>query len=209
MQTNPTAKRILCFGDSNTWGYVPGTKAERYPANIRWTGVLQNLLGNNYEIIEEGLNSRTIKENDNRPGKEGRIAMDYIIPCLDTHNPLDYILIMLGSNELKSEFNLSAKDIGDNLKSLIQVIQFRTKAEIIIIVPPVLNENTEYSMANNKYVGAYEKSLEFKKVYADIAQELGLKTVDVQYKMIVGVDGAHITDESHGLLARAVFDVIR
>lgn len=209
MQTNPTAKRILCFGDSNTWGYIPGTKAERYPANIRWTGVLQNLLGNNYEIIEEGLNSRTIKENDNRPGKEGRIAMDYIIPCLDTHNPLDYILIMLGSNELKSEFNLSAKDIGDNLKSLIQVIQFRTKAEIIIIVPPVLNENTEYSMANNKYVGVYEKSLEFKKVYADIAQELGLKTVDVQYKMIVGVDGAHITEESHGLLARAVFDVIR
>lgn len=209
MQTNPTAKRILCFGDSNTWGYIPGTKAERYPTDIRWTGVLQNLLGNNYEIIEEGLNSRTIKENDNRPGKEGRIAMDYIIPCLDTHNPLDYILIMLGSNELKSEFNLSAKDIGDNLKSLIQVIQFRTKAEIIIIVPPILNENTEYAMTNNKYVGAYEKSLEFKKVYVDIAKELGLKIVDVQDKMIVGVDGAHITEESHSMLAGAICNVIK
>lgn len=208
MQTNPNSKRILCFGDSNTWGYISGTKAERYPANIRWTGVLQNLLGNNYEILEEGLNSRTIIENDNRPGKEGRRAIDYILPCLDTHHPLDCVLIMLGSNELKSEFNLSAKDIGENLKTLIKTIQTRVN-EIIIIVPPILNDKTEYAMNNGKYVGAYEKSLGFREVYTDIAKEMNLKIIDIQDKMEVGVDGAHITEESHELLGRAVFDVVK
>jgi len=207
MNINADAKRILCFGDSNTWGYISGTKHERYPANIRWTGVLQNLLGNNYEIIEEGLNSRGILKGD-------RVAMDYILPCLDTHDPLDYVLIMLGSNELKSEFDLSTKDVGDNLKLLIQTIQNHSsqlrdiKPEIVIIVPPILNENTEYSLNNNKYAGAHEKSLQFKEVYSQIAKEFDLKIVDVQDQMIVGVDGAHITSDSHALLAKAVYDVI-
>lgn len=214
MNTNPNAKRILCFGDSNTWGYVSGTKHQRYPANIRWTGVLQNLLGNEYEIIEEGLNSRGILKGDDRPGKECRVAMDYILPCLDSHDPLDYVLIMLGSNELKSELNLSTKEIGENLKLLIQTIQNRPsqfrdiKPEIIIIVPPVLNENTEYSQNNNKYVGAYEKSIEFKSVYSEIAKEFDLKIVDVQDQMMVGVDGAHITEESHSILAKAIFNML-
>lgn len=215
MNTNPNAKRILCFGDSNTWGYVSGTKHQRYPANKRWTGLLQNLLGNDYEIIEEGLNSRGITKGDSRPGKEGRVAMDYILPCLDSHDPLDYVLLMLGSNELKSEFSLSTEDIGENLKLLIQTIQNRSsqfrdiKIEIVILVPPVLNENTEYSQNNNKYVGAYEKSLQFKGVYSKIAKEFDLKIVDVQDQMVVGIDGAHITEESHGILANAVWDMLK
>ncbi len=208
MLTNPNAKRILCFGDSNTWGYISGTRAERYPANIRWTGVLQNMLGSDYEIIEEGLNSRTIVEDGNRIGKEGRIGMEYIIPCLDTHNPLDYILIMLGSNELRSKFNISAEKIGENLKLLIQTIQNRSSAEIVIIVPPTLNENTEYSKNDNKYTGAYEKSIQLKDVYAKIAKEFKLKIVDIQDYMIVGVDGAHIIEESHKLLAESIKNVI-
>ena len=97
MNTNPKAKRILCFGDSNTWGYIPGTKHNRYPADIRWTGVLQQLLGSEFEIIEEALNSRGITKGDSRPGKEGRVGMEYILPCLDSHDPLYYVIVMLGS----------------------------------------------------------------------------------------------------------------
>ncbi len=67
MNTNPTAKRILCFGDSNTRGYIPGgTWWGRYPADVRWTGVLQNLLGNEYEIIEEGRGARLTRYEDPR-----------------------------------------------------------------------------------------------------------------------------------------------
>ena len=122
MNTNIDAKRILCFGDSNTWGYVPGSKHNRYPSNVRWTGILQNMLGSFFEIIEEGLNSRGIINGDKRPGKEGRSGMEYIVPCLDTHDPLDFIIVFLGTNELKSELNLTSEDIGENLRILINTI---------------------------------------------------------------------------------------
>ena len=72
MNTNLKAKRILCIGDSHTWGYIPLTDHIRFDANVRWTGVLQKKLGKNYEVIEEGLNSRTLVSNDPRPDKEGR-----------------------------------------------------------------------------------------------------------------------------------------
>lgn len=66
-------------------------------------------LGKNYEIIEEGLNSRTLFSDDNRPGKEGRNGFAYLKPCLDTHDIIDTIILMLGTNELKNEFNNSAE----------------------------------------------------------------------------------------------------
>jgi lysophospholipase L1-like esterase len=215
MNTNPNAKRILCFGDSNTWGYIPGTKHNRYPADVRWAGVLQNLLGQEYEIIEEALNSRGIMKGDRRPGKEGRIAMEYILPCLDSHDPLDYVIVMLGSNELKAEFNLPAIDIGENLRHLVETIQNRnsqfrdTKPQIIIVVPPTMNEQTQYSLKENKYVGAHDKSVEMKKIFAQIAQETNCAIVDVQDELVTGEDGVHLLPESHEVLAKALFPLIK
>src|SRR6478672_7408743 len=109
MTTNPDAKRILCFGDSNTWGRIPHVPG-RYPVNVRWTGRLQKLLGDNFEIIEEGLGSRTTDLNyAKKPGRNGRA---YLTPCLDSHNPLDVVVIMLGTNDAKIEFNRNAQDIA-------------------------------------------------------------------------------------------------
>ena len=65
-----TKKKILCFGDSLTWGYIPGSGHERFSEKIRWPKVLQKALGEDFEIIEEGLNSRTLVNEDTRPGKE-------------------------------------------------------------------------------------------------------------------------------------------
>ena len=64
--------RILCYGDSNTWGYISGSNHQRYGNDERWTRVLGKLLGDKFEVIEEGLNSRTLISNDTRPGKEGK-----------------------------------------------------------------------------------------------------------------------------------------
>ena len=69
--------RILCYGDSNTWGYISGTDHQRYGEDERWTKVLVKKLGENFEIIEEGLNSRTLISNDNRPEREGRNGYEY------------------------------------------------------------------------------------------------------------------------------------
>ena len=97
--------RILCYGDSNTWGYISGTDHQRYGENERWTRILAQMLGDKFEIIEEGLNSRTLISNDTRPGKEGKNGYEYLIPCLDTHDPIDLVVIMLGTNELKKTYN--------------------------------------------------------------------------------------------------------
>ena len=101
--------RILCYGDSNTWGYISGTDHQRYGKTERWTSILADSLGSKFEIIEEGLNSRTLTSNDTRPGKEGKNGYEYLIPCLDTHDPIDLVILMLGTNELKTTYNKSAR----------------------------------------------------------------------------------------------------
>ena len=108
--------RILCYGDSNTWGYISGSDHQRYEEKERWPRVLANLLGGSFEVIEEGLNSRTLISNDPRVGKEGKNGYEYLIPCLDTHDPIDLVILMLGTNELKKSYNRSAKEIGDLLE---------------------------------------------------------------------------------------------
>ena len=156
MNTNPVARRVLCFGDSNTWGYIPGTDHQRYPANVRWTGVLQSLLGDGYEIVEEGLNSRGILKGDDRPGKEGTSSIEYILPCLDSHDPLDYVVVLLGTNELKSGYGLSSQEVGENLRSFLRLVASRHSQsghsipEVIVVVPPFIDESTEYCRSHDK-----------------------------------------------------------
>ena len=84
-------KRILCIGDSNTWGYIPGS-GERYEKNVRWTGKLAQTLGENYEVIEEGMNGRTTAFTDKI--EPGTAAWDYLYPCLISQFPLEYIIVM-------------------------------------------------------------------------------------------------------------------
>lgn len=102
MNTNVNAKRVLCFGDSNTWGYIPAS-GKRHPVGIRWTTLLQEKLGSDFEVIEEGLNSRTTDMND--PKHVGKNGLAYLRPCLETHDPIDLIILMLGTNDMKERFN--------------------------------------------------------------------------------------------------------
>jgi lysophospholipase L1-like esterase len=215
MNTNPHAKRILCFGDSNTWGYISGTNHLRLSVDKRWTGVLQNVLGNEYDVIEEGLNSRAINQEDPRPGKEGRNATQYILPCLDTHDPLDVIIVMLGSNELKTEYNQTAEQTAQILKNFLQMIlnkksQFRDiQPKIILISPPLLDETTEYSSKGNKYLGATEKSKQFGVLFKKVAEELSVEFFDAAPITQTGPDGAHITEDSHKMLGTTLAEIIQ
>ena len=119
MNTNPIAKIILCYGDSNTWGAIPYTH-QRFPINIRWVGILQDSLGTDYEIISEGLPGRTFSaHNPEIPRHTGIAHLDAI---LRSHCPLDLIIIMLGTNDVKSIYGLTAQDIADNLKETIEFI---------------------------------------------------------------------------------------
>ena len=94
-------KTILCFGDSNTWGYNPENR-QRFGPEERWSGILRNSLGEDYRAIEEGLNGRTTLWDD--PIEGFKNGLDYLMPCLESHKPFDLITIMLGTNDLKCRF---------------------------------------------------------------------------------------------------------
>src|SRR5262245_18689824 len=103
---------VLCYGDSNTHGTPPMSDMAdqgRYPADQRWTGVLRRELGAGWTMIEEGLPGRTTVHDDPIEGvhKNGR---RYLLPCLESHRPLDAIVLMLGTNDLKARFSLPAED---------------------------------------------------------------------------------------------------
>ncbi len=204
--------RILCFGDSNTWGFIPGTKKERYPENIRYPKLLQKLLGRTYEIIEEGLNSRTLISEDPRPNKEGRNGSQYLIPCLDSHDPSDYVVLLLGTNELKEQYNNSPKEIGKQLqehfvtKILNRKSQFLDQyPELIIVSPPLVDESNE--PPNGLYKGAEEKSKKLNKIYSQIAEENNCAFIDGSI-LETGIDGVHLTIKGHQQLANLVANKI-
>lgn len=202
-------KRILCYGDSNTWGYISGTDHQRYGDNERWTKLLAKLLGDEFEIIEEGLNSRTLISNDVRPGREGRNGYEYLMPCLDSHDPIDLVVVMLGTNELKTMFNKTIEEVGELFEKYIVETIINRKSQIndnyyklLIVAPPIAKDD-----GSGKYTGAYEKSLKFNEVYSEIAKRNNCYFVDNNL-LDVGIDGVHLTKESHKILAEKIYKEI-
>ena len=175
-------KHILCFGDSNTWGYSP-QDGSRFPIDVRWTGVLQKTLGSNYRIIEEGLNGRTTFINeegeDARPFRSGS---DFFPTILESHRPLDLVTIMLGSNDLKLEYDLSVEEIAKGAKALCEMV---INSEYLVEHPPALllisptHFNPEIIEDEIEIFGdASEKSRQFAEHYQKVAEELGIHFLD-------------------------------
>lgn len=213
MNTNPNAKRILCFGDSYTWGYIPSSNHERYPANIRWTGVLQDLLGTDYEIIEEGLNSRTLYSDDLRPGKSGRNGSSYLIPSLDTHDPIDLVILLLGTNELKDEYNSKENEIEDLIENhYVKVIinrksQFSDKKpKLLLISPPKIDLTKDYAL--KRYSKSKELNNKLPGIYEQIATKYNCLFLDASRVVKVGSDGVHFNRLNHRKLAEMIAEIL-
>jgi len=127
-------KNILCFGDSNTYGLIPDGSG-RYSISVRYPGKLQSILGDDYHIIEEGCPGRTtVFEDSLRPYIKG---LDYITPCLKSHSPLDYVVIMLGTNDCKSNYGASSSEIASGLSAIIDRIQNDVVpvSKVLVIAP--------------------------------------------------------------------------
>jgi len=215
MNTNPSAIKVLCYGDSNTYGQKPD-KTGRYEADVRWTGVLQELLGNDYYVIEEGLGSRTTDlDYDKKPGRNGKT---YLTPCLQSHNPVDVVTIMLGTNDLKIEYRRSAEEIAAALGGLIDDVRTYGAAksggqpEIIVISPVEINDQaprfTEF------YTGYYdaESMVESKKLpeaIQKVAEEKGVHFINAATVSNPGEDGIHFSQESERPLAELINDTFR
>lgn len=204
-------KRILCYGDSNTWGYDPRT-SERFDETVRWTGVLAHELGSAYRVIEEGLNGRTTVWDDPIEGyKNGHT---YLIPCLATHAPLDLVAIMLGTNDLKRRFSLGAFDIAEGAGVLVRTVQQSEAGRaglaplVLLICPPPLAAMTGDTA--ELFEGGLEKSYRLAEHYARVAQELGCAFMDAGTVIRTSeIDGVHFEPEAHYALGRAVAAKIR
>jgi lysophospholipase L1-like esterase len=198
-------KTILCYGDSNTWGFNPATK-ERYGRDIRWPGVFRNALGEGYLVIEEGLNGRTTVWDD--PIEEYRNGKEYLPPCLITHKPLDLVVIMLGTNDLKRRFSLSAYDIARGAGVLVEIIQRSDTGlndqapKVLLLAPPPVAKLTEFV---DMFEGSEVKSQKLGHYYRQIAEELGCEFFDTSEVIVSSdVDGIHLDPEEHRKLGEAV-----
>ena len=175
-------KHILCFGDSNTWGYSP-QDGSRFPPNVRWTGTLQKTLGADYNIIEEGLNGRTTFINeegeDARPFRSGSDVFSMI---LESHRPLDLVTIMLGTNDLKLEFNLSVEEIAQGVKELCEIVlnseYLIDNPPKLLLISPIHIGSTIQPDQEEFFEQAREKSYQFAEHYQRVAEELGIHFLD-------------------------------
>lgn len=206
---------VLCYGDSNTYGYIPET-GMRYPRDVRYPGRLQLLLGEKYHVIEEGCNGRTTVQDD--PVDGWKNGLDYLRPCLHSHRPVDIVILMLGSNDLKETFHLTAEQIADNVGVLVDVIKTFTLEKqgfvpkILLVSPPEIGEN----IRNSPFYGAFteraiKESRRFPAFYRAVAKEKGCIFFDAAACIRPSeFDSLHLSPEGHRMLAdRLCEEVIR
>ena len=128
---------ILCFGDSNTYGFTPDWK-HRYGRDIRYPGVLQTLLGDGYYVAEDGLIGRTAAFPDSN--RDGRSALETLPLSIESHGPVQYIILMLGTNDCKADKTRSAEEVGIGMDKLIRLVIGMLPAwtKILLVAPPPL-----------------------------------------------------------------------
>ena len=207
-------RRIVCFGDSNTWGYNPKT-GMRYDEDVRWTGVLGKKLGENFRIIEEGQNGRTIANPD--PWEWGtKCGMDQILPIIESHMPMEALVIMLGSNDLKAKFNLPVPDIAGSLQNMLKKVRahcqyylHNPELKILIVSPPALNDNLPKSVFAEFFdaENVVQKSREIPKWYELVAKQFGCDFLNATELVCAGeTDCLHLSPEGHKKLADLVYE---
>lgn len=209
-------KNIMVFRDSNTWGWNPCNDLvaplQRWDDDVRWTGVLQNLLGDEYKVMNEGLNGRTTVWND--PIEEYRCGKDQIIPALDICAPLDLVIIMIGTNDLKVRYSVSAQDIANGAalildKTLNQTGAFRNNTpKVLFICPPPLGP-IENGVFADMFEGNYEKSTKLSAFYRDAAKARNVAFLDAGTIVTSSQeDGLHLQADQHKLLGEAVAKIV-
>lgn len=207
-------KSILCFGDSNTHGSDPAIRGNRHPYDVRWTGRLQKLLGEEYYVIEEGQGGRTtVLEDPIEPFRNGR---DYLPPCLATHNPIDLVIIMLGTNDIKLRFTVPASDVALGVRNLGNMVRQYGAAPgggtpaVLVISPIYISEAILDGffgpMYGERSIGlSHQLAPEIEK----IARENGFYFLDAATVATPGEDGLHMGPESHAALAQLVADKVK
>lgn len=197
-------RTVLCFGDSNTYGSVPGELGGRHGPDIRWPGVLARELGGGWRVVEEGLPGRTTVFDD--PLSPYRRGADYLPPCLASQAPLDLVVIFLGTNDLKARFAAGAFDIAAGISAVAQMaLSSRSgpggeSPRVLLLGLPRLGPTLPPD-----FVAAEEKAAELPRHLAEQAAWLGVDRLDLsEVTAYSALDGIHLDIEGHAAVGEAV-----
>jgi lysophospholipase L1-like esterase len=201
-------KTILCYGDSNTWGYDPRTMG-RYPKALRWTSVfaaaLEAARPGAFEVVVEGQNGRTTVWDDPFGEKNGS---KYLLPCLESHKPLDLVIFLLGTNDLKNRFGVSSYDVGKGLAYLAGLARISGSGPagaapaVLAVAPPPFGRMSGFAQ---DFLGGAEKSLTLGRDIGELAKQNGIPFFDAgSVIQSSDVDGIHLDPEEHARLGEAL-----
>ncbi len=216
------SKRILCFGDSNTWGFIPvphGAPTTRYPREQRWPHVMAAAVGGDVDVIEEALNGRTTDAADPLLAQVAGAGADgsaYLPVALASHLPLDLVVIMLGTNDVKPHLGRPASRVALGAKRLLD--QVRTldggvgttypNPKALLVCPPPLGRLSVYF--EEMFAGGHAKTAQLPAMYQAIAKAAGVGFLDAGLTIATdGVDGVHLSAESQRKLGLAVAVKVR
>lgn len=200
---------ILCYGDSNTYGYIPDGSG-RFDEEIRWTKRLQQSLGESYHIIEEGLCGRTTRFHDN--GRPGRCGRETVSVTVESHNPLDLIIIMLGTNDCKISYHATPAVVKEGLREIVHTVRAYASpgAKILLISPIHLAKGVgepDYDPAFNE--NSVKLSYQLADEISRLAREEHLGFLDAStVASPSSTDREHLDSEGHAKLAIAVEEKI-
>ncbi|MBQ9766286.1 MAG: hypothetical protein IJW18_08820 [Lachnospiraceae bacterium] len=212
-------KKILCFGDSNTWGHDPENGAKRVPDEYRWPRVLEKMLPEEYIVIEEGLCGRwsgspEFKANDIDVPWNG---YQYFLGCFRSHKPVSLVVIMLGTNDLQKAKELEPEYTGKMLVEYVKAIEDISALsgdavpEILLVSPIAIDESIVDNPTFNEIFGAQSlpKSAKLAGVVEEAAKQCGVHYFKAEdYAVASKLDGLHMNSENHKLLAKALSDKV-
>lgn len=209
-------RHVLCFGDSNTWGFIPG-EGRRYDERTRWTGVLAEALGNEWRVHEDGLNARTsVFPSVFKPFLNGKDALQV---ALWAQKPIDVLVIFLGTNDLKAH---TAAQSANGVGTLVHLAQqmdirypssepvFANGPKILVISPIEIGDQLPEVDPTDELGGKHEESRKFPALFRAMCDETGAMMLAAQtIAKPSPVDCVHMTPESHRALGLAVAEAVR
>ncbi|MEO9168215.1 MAG: SGNH/GDSL hydrolase family protein [Aestuariivirga sp.] len=206
-------KSILAFGDSLTWGSNAETNL-RHAFDVRWPNVLAAGLNNKARVYEEGMGGRTTVFPDPTTTAErnGAVALPML---LATHQPLDLVIIMLGTNDIKFANRCTAFDASLGIERLIKLVKHHdfkseyTVPQILIMSPPCLVKSRDPWFAE-LWTHAIAESKRFKEHYARVAEEQGVHFFDAGSVAVADpTDGGHLDAANTVAIGKALVPVVK
>lgn len=212
------SRRIVCYGDSLTWGLDSFTTvaedlknigANRYGASTRWPRVAASMLGNEFEVLEEGLNGRTTVHHDPLMADYETNGRETLAAIMHSHKPIDCVVLMLGTNDLKCHLGLTPYQVANGAGILVSDLQtmqiWRDQPRIILVAPPLIFDKLEWG-----FIGARAKSAACPSLYCDQAKARACdfldasRIIEIPDPTVTGGDGIHLSPQNSIDLGNAV-----